>query len=214
MPRKKKLEESAAPDEVVTITGDGGEEHQVNVYDITDEINEAMAEKFPEGIPEAPEETEPVDPYDRMALELLKTFRYHAGRGEPMAQVLAHPDHLEPLMAAFMALPEELVSAEMKEQVRIDPDAEVETFRVITLTELEYAWLQGYLGPREHGGNGQLPKLAQYLEGNRVPLRFDLTCLRVLAMLDILKRIDPGIIVPTGGPNGPPIGAQLLTGRR
>src|ERR1051326_2817952 len=122
--------------------------------------------------------------------------------GDQAACLLVNPALVEGFREAFAALPDETVPRLFKEQLPIEPDEEVGDIRVITGTDVEAQFLQQYFGPQ---GNGLLPRMQQYLQTQRHPVRITLEALRILYLLDIKERVVPQIIRA-------PMGAQLQQG--
>lgn len=156
------------------------------------------------GTEEAEPDTE-VD-YEGLAMEVAVAFSQLYQQGEQVAFLLINPALEAGFRQAFQALPDEAVPQAIKEGLPIHVDADLPRLRIITATDLEYQFLHQYFGPAPHGNN-KLPRLMEYLQKQPYPVRVDLNVLRVLYILDALKRtgIDVEIATP---------GSQLFTGIR
>ncbi len=168
-------------------------------------VEDALQEAVAQLTEEAQQEELTAEDYAAYAQQAVQMIHQLHRSGDQLAMFLVHPSLKEGFLEAIQALPEEVLPQEYKEKLPIQEDSDQHGIHAVTGNQMESRFLETYFGPREQGGNGKLPRLIQYLQQQPYPVRLDLSTLRTLYVLDVMKRtgIDVDIAVASSGlPSG------------
>jgi hypothetical protein len=150
-------------------------------------------------------ETPEISPEDQARLEMealamrvVGGIRQVYQSGDQIVAILTCPDLLEPFTAAFRAIPEQILDPNLRDNVPIAADPNVPQLRLVTGTDLEMQFLTNRYGPREDGGNGLLRDLEQLLMREQSPVRLTHEFMRCLYLMEMVEKVKPKIIAPTG----------------
>lgn len=139
-----------------------------------------------------------VSEMEALAFRVVRSMQEMHQGGESFVAIAVNPSIIEEFTAAFKGLPDEVVSAEIKEKLPIIPEDSVSPLRIITQTDLEVQYFQQRYGPREIGGNGLLQDLEAALLRERSPVRITPEFLRVYYLMELAERVKPRLYSPSG----------------
>lgn len=133
-----------------------------------------------------------------LAHKVVEALQHVHRSGDTFVAIAVHPSIIDAFTSAFRGLPEELITAHVRDNLPIISEERADPVKVITGTDLELQFFQTKYGPREHGGNGLLADLQAALERERSPVRITHEFMRTYYLLELAERVSPKLYTPTG----------------
>src|SRR5438034_993392 len=97
---------------------------------------------------------EPGETMDTLVMRVVQTLQQIASTGDSFAAIIVNSAIVDEFTSTFRRLPQDIVNDNIKDNLPILADPNVDKVRVITGTDIEMQFLQVRYGPREQGGNG------------------------------------------------------------
>ena|SRR5581483_863845 len=133
-----------------------------------------------------------------LAYKVVQALQQVHQSGDTFAAIAVHPSIAEAFTEAFRGLPDEVIGANIRENLPIIPEEKANPLKIITGTDIELQFFQVKYGPREQGGNGLLQDMQAALERERSPVRVTHEFLRFYYLMDLAEKASPKLYTPTG----------------
>jgi hypothetical protein len=130
------------------------------------------------------------------AMRIAQAIRGVFQSGQEPVALLVNPDLKEQLEAAFRALPDDMIPAQLRDHLPIVADPTVNPCRIITSYDVMMQRLMQRYGPRKDGGNGLLEAMAQAIQLEGTGARITDDFLITYYLLEIAEQVKPRVVVP------------------